>query len=228
MPRAADLTLALAELSYRVLQMPHEEATAREAAVAVRRFLLREHAALAGVVKVTAGEGAVVLRAEGEAPEELLGEAATLVRRRDLEPVGGELEVDAAEFAIEVVESEPEPEDVEREVLASDVRYFPYPECEWFEVRDGRLTLTDRRIVFEPRLIIAESPDAEAATRHDTPLAEVERAYRDEWLAVPCLMVQTPQATYRYGWPARRGEVELIFDVDEWLERIRSLAPHVT
>ncbi len=228
MPRAAHLTLPVAELSYRVLQMPHEEATAGEAATAVRRYLLREHPALAGVVEVTAGQGAVVLRAEGEAPEELLGEAAALVRRRDLEPVGGEIEVDEAEFAIEVTETVAESEEAEREVLTSDVRYFPYPECEWFEVRAGRLTLTDRRIVFEPRLIIAESPDAEAATRHDTPLAEVEKAYRDEWLAVPCLMVQTPRAIYRYGWPARRGELELIFDVDEWLERIRSLAQHLT
>ncbi len=228
MPRAAERRMPVEELSYRVLRMPQVEATAREAALAVERYLKRERPALAGALEVTAGQRAVVLRAEGEAPEELLGEAASLLRRRDLESVTGELEVEAAEFAVEVTEAEAEPESGEREVLTSEVRYFPYPECEWFEVRNGRLTLTERRIVFEPRLIIAESPDAEASTRHVTLLREVEKAYRDEWLTVPCLMVQTPQATYRYGWPARRGELELLFDVDEWLDRIRSLAPHLT
>jgi len=227
MPRAAEQSVPVEELSYRVLRMPHVEATPREAAAAVQRYLQRQHPALAGALEVTAGQGAVVLRVEGEAPEELLGEAVSLLRRRDLEPVTGELEVEVAEFAIEVTEVETEPEPAEREVLTSDVRYFPYPECQWFEVRNGRLTLSERRIVFEPRLIIAESPDAEASMRHLIPLGEIEKAYRGEWLTVPCLMVQTQEATYRYGWPARRGELDLIFDVDEWLDRIRSLAQHL-
>ena len=104
----------------------------------------------------------MVLRAEGEAPEELLGEAAAMLRRWDMEPLAGELEVDAAEFGVEVTERERRAGVGEREIVTSEVRYFPYPECEWFEVRNGRLTLTERRIVFEPRLIIAESPDSEA------------------------------------------------------------------
>jgi hypothetical protein len=223
MPRSLELTLTVAELSFRVLKAPHEEVLPAAAAVAVRDYLERERPALAGALKVSAGRGGVVLQAEGEAPQELLSEAAALLRRPDAEPPAGELEVDPAEFGIEVAEDSSEPEPGEREVLTSAVRYFPYPECEWFEVRDGRLTLTERRILFEPKLIIAESPDSEAGARHVTPLSELERAYRDEWLAVPCLMVQTPRITYRYGWPARRGELELIFDVDEWLRYIRSL-----
>ena len=60
-----------------------------------------------------------------------------------------------------------------------------------------------------------------------TMLSEVERAYRGEWWTVPCLMVQTPRITYRYGWPAARGELELIFDVDEWLDHMRNLVQQI-
>jgi hypothetical protein len=189
----------------------------------VRQYLERERPALAGALEVSPGQGAVVLRAEGEAPNELMGEAAALLLRRELDPLAGELEVEAEEFCIEVTEPDAEPQPREREIIASDVRYFPYPECEWFEVRDGRLTLTERRILFEPRLIIAESPETEAGSRHVIPLSETDAVYRGEWWTVPCLMVRTPRITYRYGWPARRGELELIFDVDEWLDHIRSL-----
>jgi hypothetical protein len=223
MARVAEESVPIAELSYRVLQMPWEHASAERAAAAVRRYLEREHPALAGALKVSPGQGAVVLRAEGEAPQEMVHEAAVLVRRTDLEEAQGDIEVDAAEFAIELTQAAAEPEPGEREIISSDVRYFPYPECEWFEVRNGRLTLTERRIVFEPRLIIAESPDAEAGARHLTLVHEVQKAYRGEWWTVPCLMIQTPSITYRYGWPAARGELELIFDVDEWLTHIRSL-----
>ena len=90
-------------------------------------------------------------------------------------------------------------------------------------MRDGRLTLSESRILFEPELIITDSPDSESSAHHVVPLSEIERVYRGEWWTVPCLMIQTPRITYRYGWPAERGELELIFDVDEWLGYLRSL-----
>ena len=145
------------------------------------------------------------------------------MRRWDLEEVAGDIEVDPAEFSIEVTQPVGEPGPGEREIIASIVRYFPYPECEWFEIRDGRLTLTQRQIVFEPDLIITENPDSDASASHVIPLTEIERVYAGEWWTVPCLMVQTPRITYRYGWAAERGELELIFDVDEWLGYVRPL-----
>ncbi|MHC4592578.1 MAG: hypothetical protein ACYS8L_07795 [Planctomycetota bacterium] len=36
-------------------------------------------------------------------------------------------------------------------------------------------------------------------------------------------MLATGACTYRYGWPAARGEFAAIFDVDEWLVHLRSL-----
>ena len=223
MARTAEETVPIEELSFKVLRVPWEQATAQTAAAAVERFFKQERPALAGVLEVSAGQGVVTLRARGEAPQEMLHEALALVRRWDLEEVASAIEVDPAEFGIEVKETAAQPGQSERELLSSEVRYFPYPECEWFEMRDGRLTLTERRIVFEPDLIITESLDAESSARHLIPLDEVERAYRGEWWIVPCLMVQTPRITYRYGWPSERGELELIFDVDEWLGYLRPL-----
>jgi len=225
MSSVAERSLPIADLNFLVLQMRPDDATPQGAVAAVRRYLQQHHPALAGALELSPGVGSVVLRAEGEAPQEIVREAVELLRQRDLGEVAGEIEVDAAQFAIELNEVADEPAPGEREILSSDVRYFPYPDCEWFEIRSGRLTLTDRMVLFEPRLVIAENPDAEMAASHVVPLSALERAYRGEWWTLPCLMIQMAGITYRYGWPAKRGEPALIFDVDEWLLHIRSLVP---
>ena len=51
----------------------------------------------------------------------------------------------------------------------------------------------------------------------------MEELCRGEWWDIPCLMVKTPRRTYRYGWPAERGELETLFDVDEWLRQIGAM-----
>jgi len=223
MPSVAERCMAISELSFAVLQKRAEDATPEQAVAAVRRYLELRYPALAGALQISAGVGGVVLRAEGEAPWELVGEAVERLRRPDLEEAAGEIEVDAEEFAIAPSDLPQEAAPDEREIISSEVRYFPYPDCEWFEIRHGRLMLTDRKIVFEPRLVVAENPDAEMAARHVIPLAAIQKAYRGEWWTVPCLMLQTADMTYRYGWPAERGEPSLIFDVDEWMLHIRSL-----
>jgi hypothetical protein len=38
-------------------------------------------------------------------------------------------------------------------------------------------------------------------------------------------MLETEKGTHRYGWPARRDDPQLEFQVGEWLAAIRGLLP---
>lgn len=221
MSPAQQISVPIAELSYRVLQRPADEATPQSAVKAVQKYLGRERPSLAGSVVVGPGAGAVVLRTEAEPAEALLHETRSLLtKERGLEPEG-EVEVEASEFAIET--DAPTGEEIaERETLRSDVRYFPYPECQWFEIAGGQLVLTERRVVFEPELVIMEGGETEGGSgAYEVRLNEIEEVYRGEWWDVPCLMIETERQTLRYGWAERREEPEFVFDVDEWLQVLR-------
>ncbi len=220
MPSEAQTHLRIGELRYPVLQMHPDEGTPQLASAAVARYLGREHPALAGAVEVEPGIDGVVLRARGEAPEELLGVARSLLCRQRIEPIG-EIEVDVREFEIEVTEFHEATELSPRELLRSEVRYFPFPECEWFEISSGELAFTEQQVVYEPELVIMEGVEAQESGRHIIPLAHISSVYRGEWWDVPCLMIESGQFTWRYGWAARRGEPELVFDVDEWILLLR-------
>jgi xanthine/CO dehydrogenase XdhC/CoxF family maturation factor len=137
MASVAELRVRPEDLSFRVLQADPQRVGPDQAAGAVRQFLRRKRAGLAQAVKVSADPHAVILRAEGEMPAQLIEEARELLGLgQDLTP-GDEIEVDAAEFTIEVVPQTLKEPEFEREVLRSRVRYFPYPECEWFSISTG-------------------------------------------------------------------------------------------
>jgi hypothetical protein len=224
MARTEERRFRPSQIGYVVLQADPEGLSPELAARAVRRYLARKRPALAEALEVAAEGPFVVARATGEAPEQMLHEAEELLRAgADLEPEG-EVEVAADQFAVTVPEPAEEPLP-ERLVLHSIVRYFPYPVCEWFEMTTGELTLTDRRITYEPEYVMLsdEGPGQERAGTHDIPLADMIGVERGEWWTVPCLLVRTAERTLRYGWPAERGELDTIFDVDEWLIEIRNL-----
>ncbi len=222
MRSVAEITIDPAELGFWVLRGLPEMVTAEEAAGAVRHYVERKRSGLAEVLQVAAREGAVVVRAEGEFPEETLREFRDLLDAGRVMRVAGEIDVPPEEFAIDAGELPEEAFD-ETETLRSHVRYFPHPVCEWFEVSAGELVLTDRQVLFEPQWQITREEDAGPSGEHRIPLADVQRFWRGEWWDVPCLMLQTAGRTYRYGWSAGRGEPESVFDVDEWLEHLRSI-----
>jgi len=222
MSSVEETRVGLSSLSFRVLQAPPDEVSPAAAASAVRRFLERKRPGLAQALEIEAAPGGVMLRARGEAPGAMLHEALDLLESTRPPVAEREIEVDPEEFAIETAEGVA---DVlhEREVLRSRVRYFPYPICEWFEISTGELALSDHRVTYEPEWQIMQDEAAHASGQHLIPLNSVDRVERGEWWDVPCLMIYTPRTTYRYGWPAERRDIELLFDVDEWLLRIRQL-----
>ncbi len=189
---------------------------------AVRRLLKRRDPSLAERVEVRPEDRAVLLRAEGDDGSVLLQRAARILT---VDPVGeaeGELEVDPADFSIET-----NPEVLaaaqHEELLRSRVRYLPYPVCEWFEISTGELVVTEAEIVFEPKQQITPEEGTAPSGEHRLPLGQVTEVRRGEWCQVPCLMIETPGRTYRYGWPAERRGLESIFNVDEWIARLRAL-----
>ena len=231
MASTAEESVPIAELSFRVLQVPWEQATAQTAAAAVRRYLEQRHTALAGALEVTPGRGAVTLRARGEAPQEMLREAVALVRRWDLEEVRGAMEVDAAEFGIEVIDTVAEPGQGERELISSEVRYFPYPECEWFEMRDGRLTLSERRIVFgrpsSPRAglrVVCAPRGAAERGRESLPRRVVDRPVPDGPDAPDHLPLRLASRARRAGTDLRRGRVAELHPAADGGEGMRRFA----
>ncbi len=222
----AELRLAPAQISFRVLRRDPEGTSPRAAARAVEEFLRRRREGLAEAVEVGFEAGVVVIRAEGAAAADMIREAEELLVEEARLAVEAELEVDPEKFAVSVGELAEEGEaELEREVLYSKVRYFPHPECQWFEISSGTLMLSDRQVIYEPEWVIMteEGEGALNPGSHVIPLEEVGRVYRGEWWDLPCLMIQTAGRTYRYGWPAARGEPETEFDVDEWLVALRRL-----
>jgi len=224
MSSVQETTLLPADLAFRVLGAPPDRTTPENAAHAVRQFLGREYPALAAALTVEAADEGVLLRARGEAPHTVLREAREILGPQAPSEEVGQIQVNADEFAIEVARPlEPEPEWEETEHLRSEVRYFPHPTCEWYEISTGDLVLTEHHVRFEPRFqIISESATAPSG-EHNHLIADIERFRRGEWWDIPCLMLEMPDRTYRYGWPATRGEPGRIFDVDEWLTLLRSM-----
>jgi hypothetical protein len=148
-------------------------ADAAVAARAVERYLLRKRRGLAQALEISADRGAVLIRASGEFPQEMIREAEELLDvGAALVPVGV-LEVDPAEFTIDVsdiVTPEPDPK---REILHSEVRYFPHPTCEWFEISAGNLTLDNRGVLYEPEWVIVRDDPSRPTDQHVIPVADV-------------------------------------------------------
>jgi len=224
MVSTAEMRLAPSRLSFRVLQKDPHSVSSEQAARAVARFLERKREGLAQALEISASGGEVVIRASGEAPDQMLREAAELLGLNEEPEPRLEIEVDPAEFAVNVLDVAPEETNLEDEILRSKVRYFPYPSCEWFEVSSGYLLLTNHRVAYEPdHVIMAGEYTGPQEDAHAVALDEIRRVYRGEWWDVPCLMIETAGRTFRYGWAAEREEPETVFEVDEWLHEIRFL-----
>ena len=223
MRSVAQLRLRPSELGYHILGADPGAVEAAEAAEALKGYLGRKRPALAGTLEVRASGAEVLVRAAGRAATDALRELIDLLESYRLPEPEAEVEVDPDEFALEVADW-PAPEVAEeRLVLRSRARYFPYPVCEWFEISTGELRLTDRRVVYEPEWAIVGDGRKSRGEGHEIPLGEVLEVERGEWWDVPCVLIRTAGLTYRYGWPAERREPETAFDVDEWLERLRSV-----
>ncbi len=221
MAEKADLRIEPSELAPRVVGTEAAGSNPETAARAIRRYLERRRPALLNMVEVGAEEGSLVVKAEGETPEQTLKEVRELLRLdEDLTPVG-KIEVDAEEFVLKDTETEVDSW-TETEILRSRARYFPHPTCEWFEVCTGELTLTEERVRFEPEY---EMVGDETGGRSEQVilLERITEVRRGDWLEVPCLELVTRRQVYRYGWPARRGEPGTILDVDEWITHLRTL-----
>jgi len=220
-----EMRLRPSELTFRVLQLEPRLATPQEAVEGIKAFLKRKRAGLAEALEILAGEGEVILRATGEVPHEILREARELLMPDWEREPAQEIEVDPDEFVIELPDGLEEPM-LEREILRSRARYFPYPVCEWFEITTGELVLTDAQVTYEPEwVMMQDGTEAERSGLHVIPLDSITKCWRGDWWDLPCLMIDTPDRTYRYGWTAERGELERIFDVDEWLVQLRSMLP---
>jgi hypothetical protein len=218
------MRLVPSQLSFRVLQKDPFAVSVEQAARAVTRFLQRKREGLTQALEISASGDEVVIRASGEAPDEMLREAGELLGLGEEPEPHLEIEVDPAEFAIKVLDVTSEEAHLEEEILRSKVRYFPYPSCEWFEVSSGHLLLTDHRVVYEPDYVImADEDGGPQQDARAVALGEIKRVYRGEWWDIPCLMIETAGRTYRYGWAAEREELETVFEVDEWLQEIRFL-----
>jgi hypothetical protein len=222
MPSVHEARIHPHTLAFRVLQKKPDLATAQDACRGVKRFLHAKRPALAQALEIEVDAGQVVLRASGEVPDEMLREALELLESARPPEAEDEIRVDPSLFAVQTT-PEIERLDPEREVLRSRVRYFPCPVCEWFEISTGELTLSDRQIVYEPEWVIMQDEAAQQSGRHVIPLESMLDFGPGEWWDVPCLMIETPEVTYRYGWPAERGELDRIFDVEEWLRSLRDL-----
>jgi len=224
MPSEAELTIRPARLSFRVLQADPQQTTAEAAARAVRRYVKRERPGLAGALEIRASGRNVLVRARGESPEAMLQELVDLLGMERDGAALATIEVDPAEFRIEVTKDAVPGEQVrpEREILRSRARCFPHTICEWFDISTGILLLTERRIVYEPQYV-APGGSGGGPRRTVIDLNGIRRAYRGEWWDIPCVMIETRERTHRFGWPARRHELDAIFDVTEWLEAIRRL-----
>ncbi len=223
MASVEELRIRLCDLGFRILQMPPEQARAGSAAAALKRYLRLKRGGLAAALEIEAEGDAVLVRARGEAPGEMLRELRELIAQARVPEVDSEIEVDPEEFAIELGDVERGPE-LEREIARSRVRYFPHPTCEWFEISTGELLLTNRLLTYTPEWNIMPDDAAQKEGQHIIPLDRVLEFRRGEWWDVPCLMVELPEITYRYGWPAERTDLDTIFDVDEWLMHLRNLS----
>jgi hypothetical protein len=224
MASSAEMRLAPSELSFRVLQKEPSSVSADQAVRAVTRFLQRKRKGLAKALEISASGGEVVIRASGEAPHEMLREAGELLGLGQDAESHLEIEVDPAEFAVAVLDIASEEPRLEQEILRSKVRYFPHPSCEWFEISSGLLLLSSRQVAYEPDYVVMADDQAGAQEgAHAVALGDIRRVYRGEWWDIPCLMIETADRTYRYGWASERAEPETVFEVDEWLDEIRFL-----
>jgi hypothetical protein len=229
------LTISSDEIGRPVLDEPNRVLSGTELADRLKQFLRDKQPWLAARVRIEVQGEQVVVRAvdvgggrRGTQPMEILRAFEGTVGMSDKLPEVSEVdslpevEMEAGAFDFDPPQPTPEPPGNETlEGLCSKVRYFPVPEAAWYEICDGTLRLTEDALDFEADYHVDYTEDE---TRdHRVPLASVQKALRDTWCRIPCLRIETREAAYRYGWPARRKEVDSIFTVGEWLTALQKV-----
>jgi len=212
------------ELSQALLEHPRE-ASAEDAAEAVRGFLNEKQPRLAARVMVHAAAGVVVIECAGERALDTLRAVEGVLGIPDRLPeVSASEDLPELEWNEEPVEPAQEAQPrfaSDEEVLRSRVRYFPLPECQWFDIRQGILTLTGEKIVFQPEHHIPSVAGDSSKEHMEIPLGAITGIIEDTWFHLRCLRVETELEAYRFGRAQHRGKVELIFEVDDWLQALR-------
>lgn len=214
------------ELSRKVLENP-SEVPADRAAEAVRDFLSMQQPDLASRVEVRARGSLLVVECTGERPLATLRAVEGILGVEDRLPeVGDTAGLPEIEWEEEVVAAAEGVQATGRasdgEVLRSRVRYFPLPECEWFDIRQGILTLTEGKIVFQPEHRIPSVAGEGSKELVEIQLADITNFREDTWVHLRCLRIETYLEDYRFGRAAHRDKVELIFEVDDWLHALRN------
>lgn len=229
------LTINPDEIGRPVLEEPGRALSGPELARALRRFLREQQPWLAERVRIVARRDCALVRAAAPDPhrpgtrsleilralEGAVGMADKLPEVAEIDSLP-EMDMKPGDFDLDIPEPDPAPRQAPvTEALSSKVRYFPVPEASWYEICDGTLKLTNTAIIFEAAYRVEYS---EAQPRdHRLPLAGVREVLRDTWCRIPCLRVETAEAAYRYGWPARRSETQSIFTVSEWLTALQKV-----
>ncbi|MFO8007463.1 MAG: hypothetical protein R6V05_06970 [Candidatus Brocadiia bacterium] len=217
-----ELRIRPTRLGLHVLKSAPTGVTVGEAARALEEYLRAEHPELADAVRIWPADQRVTVRAEGPDAASVLRAVRELVAEGpSLEGVR-EIEVDPQEFAVDAGPLPRRVLDLEY-LLRSEVRYFPHPVCEWYDVSTGHLTLTEECITYEPKWQIVTDDRTGRRGDHLITLEEIADCCRGVWWDIPCVMIETPGLTYRYGWPASVADPELAFDVDDWLVELRAL-----
>jgi len=212
------------ELSPEILDNP-TEASADEAANAVSEFLRETQPQLVGQITVRVAGGFVAVEASGERPLDTLRAVEGVLGIRDRLPEVEDTEelpdLEWGEGTVEASETTRGGWVSDEEVLRSRVRYFPLPECQWFDIRQGILTLTEAKIDFQPEHHIPSVAGEATSESMEIPLADITEFMEDTWLHLRCLRIETELEAYRFGRAQHRGKVELVFEVDDWLQALR-------
>ncbi|HOX39646.1 MAG TPA: hypothetical protein PL033_16820 [Candidatus Brocadiia bacterium] len=108
-------------------------------------------------------------------------------------------------------------------ILVADVRYYPWPECEWIAVRDGELRLTKKSVSFKPFWGRALDANCGITGGHVMPFGEISCAYRSQFVLTPALSIACAGKVYRYAWPGKRSpNPKRQFEIGVWLDELKN------
>jgi len=228
MPRSP-IRFSPAELSAQIRDAADDSADPEKVIAAVRTHLAHFQPILLPYLSFDTDGGLIVLQISDAAPRGLrIGVEAALgleskAPETEMEEITGEIQVPPDLFAIEL--SDECDTALTKEELRSWVRFYPLPTCEWYEISDGILSISNRNVMFKSAYQIL-GDEKSRAVRHYYDIADVAQYGKDYWWNVPCLRIETGRARYRYGWATNYDEISLEFKIEEWLIVLGRIAPH--
>jgi hypothetical protein len=224
-----EIRIAPSEMPSRLRERADDPSSPRKLAMAVHGFLAANQPVLLGHVKIGYDRGHVRILVHPDAPpgtrlgvEAALGLESRGPRLDEGLPVR-DIDVDASAFDVEV--SGDFGGEMLQEGLRSQVKYYPVPEAEWFEICEGILSVQSDLIVFETEYEIMSDARSRRLGGHEFACAEVVAFGESRWWNVPCLRLATGECEYRYGWTANFIELALEFDIEEWLRTLAQICP---